>query len=167
MTASSGLARGQPLKSNVYMSRWIRRILISMAIAIVALVAAGPWALHELTLSNVVGRRARPALLALSMEEKQAIWESLKEPGPVGVEALTPHAYILGLLGYREPAPGANVAWFVARDHDGRNLTHPRMAWWHLSGAALTIWLTRNWNTNELLAKVAEIRRSRQQPSND
>jgi hypothetical protein len=135
-------------------------------VAIVALLALGPWALYEIALSNVEGRPALPATQTLPTEEKQAIWESLKERGPIGIERLTPHAYILMFLEYHEPVPGANVAWFVARDHNSRNLRRRSMGWWHLSGAALTIWLTRNWSTGELLAKVAEIRRERQQPSN-
>jgi len=31
------------------------------------------------------------------------------------------------------------------------------MAMWHLSGAALTIWLTRNWTLDELIAKAVEL----------
>jgi hypothetical protein len=31
------------------------------------------------------------------------------------------------------------------------------MGMWHLSGAALTIWLTRNWTLTELIAKAAEL----------
>ena len=29
--------------------------------------------------------------------------------------------------------------------------------YWHLSGAALTIWLTRNWTPTELISKAIEV----------
>ena len=42
----------------------------------------------------------------------------------------------------------------------------PPHDWWHLSGAALTVWLTRNWSTEQLVAKAREIRRSNRPASN-
>jgi len=61
--------------------------------------------------------------------------------------------------------PGAHLAWLVARNHNQERRTDQRMIWWNLSGAALTIWLTRNWTTDQLVAKAHEIIRSSQPAS--
>jgi hypothetical protein len=37
------------------------------------------------------------------------------------------------------------------------------MIWWHLSGAALTIWVTRNWTTDQIVTAAAAIAGSRAQ----
>lgn len=134
-----------------------------MAIALAALLALGPWVVYEIALSNIVGRPTYPTLQKLTSNEEQVTWQSLKEQGPIKIEKLTPHAYILHFLDFSKPSPGASVAWFVARNHNSGHLKNRRMTWWHLSGAALTIWLTRNWDASQLLAKVAEIRFDRPQ----
>ena len=36
----------------------------------------------------------------------------------------------------------------------------PKMSYWHLSGAALTIWVSRNWTTDQIVTAAAAIARS-------
>lgn len=51
------------------------------------------------------------------------------------------------------------AAWQVASAH---LLIHRRstgMSWWHLSGAALTIWVTRNWSTEQILSQASVVMR--------
>jgi hypothetical protein len=45
--------------------------------------------------------------------------------------------------------------WWVARSYNTKHLEDRR--WWYPSGAALAIWLTRNWTADELIAKGIEL----------
>ena len=49
------------------------------------------------------------------------------------------------------------MAWSVARSYNATHLDDRRMLWWHASGAALTIWLTRNWTQEQILAAAARL----------
>ncbi|MEJ1966761.1 MAG: hypothetical protein WDO56_36540 [Gammaproteobacteria bacterium] len=51
---------------------------------------------------------------------------------------------------------GAKAAWIIARDYNMSHLRRRETLWWHLSGAALTIWLTRNWTSDEILRVASE-----------
>ena len=110
----------------------MRRTLFGLITSTLALVLIGPWLLYELALSNVVGRPALPATAV--------------------VPSRTSHVL---------PA-GTHLAWFVARHHNADHLKDRRMIWWHMSGAALTIWLTCHWSTDQLTAKAHQILRSAQ-----
>ena len=46
-------------------------------------------------------------------------------------------------------------------DFNAEHLKFKRTSWWHFSGAALTIWVTRNWTTDPLMATVAAVERKR------
>jgi hypothetical protein len=49
------------------------------------------------------------------------------------------------------------AAWIVARSYNYSHLQHNQALWWHLSGAALTIWITRNWTSDQILSRAAEL----------
>ncbi len=55
-----------------------------------------------------------------------------------------------------EEAPGEKVAWLVAREYNSTHLKNKEMISWQISGAALTVWLTRNWNDDQIMAKACE-----------
>jgi hypothetical protein len=73
------------------------------------------------------------------------------------IDDLSPHSYIWALLSgdSQQLGPGACVAWRIAAPYNVDHLADRRA--WHLSGAALTIWLTRNWTMDELIAKAVEL----------
>jgi len=148
------------------MLTWMRRLLIASAGLVLVALLVGPWVLYEVALSNVVGRPSLPSTIPVSSSDAEAVWRKLRERGPVTVEPLSPHGYILALLTKDTLPPGAHVAWWIARNHNRENLKDQRMIWWHLSGAALTVWLTRHWSTDQLVAKAHEIFRSGQPASN-
>ena len=138
----------------------LRRLVIALFGLAFLVIAVGPWVLYEWALSNVRGRPSLPAMTISTPTETEMVWRQLKEQGPVQVEVMTPHRYIIGLGKYGLPA-GSRVAWIVARDYNQNNLEDRRMIWWHFSGAALTIWLTRHWSTEQLLSKAKEINQGR------
>ncbi len=91
------------------------------------------------------------------MPGAKAIWDQFEESGPVSATPLSPYSYALALATSDRLPPGARIAWFIARNHNAENLKNRHMIWWHTSGMALTIWLTRNWSTDQLIAKAYEI----------
>ena len=117
-----------------------------------------PWILYKVGLANIEGRPSLPLNMALTADEAQTLWTEFKEVGPIQVEKLSPWHYVLLMfVDNNKPKPGEYLAWFVARNYNSAHLHNKRMIYWHLSGASLTIWLTRNWSTEQLLAKVKEI----------
>jgi hypothetical protein len=52
-------------------------------------------------------------------------------------------------------ANGLNAASFVALHYNARHLKNRRSTWWHLSGAALTIWIARHWTSDQVLSAAA------------
>jgi hypothetical protein len=43
---------------------------------------------------------------------------------------------------------GSSAVWLIARDYNYKHLKSRKMSYWRLSGAALTIWVSRNWTTD-------------------
>jgi hypothetical protein len=100
--------------------------------------------------------RRRPAAAAnvATTEQSDRLFKKLKIAQPVHIDILSPYTYVL--QGTR-PTPGVRLAWIIARSHNLHHLGDQKMGMWHLSGAALTIWLTRNWTLTELIAKAVEL----------
>jgi hypothetical protein len=48
----------------------------------------------------------------------------------------------------------------VAMRYNSAHHRNNRMIWWHLSEMSLTLWLTRNWTTDEIVTAAAAIPRS-------
>jgi hypothetical protein len=124
---------------------------------------SGPWLLYAYGLSNIAGRPEHAKIAVLSPEDKALIWKEVKEQGAMQVEVLTPYEIYSLLLDKPDPA-GLHLAWYVARNYNYDHLQDRRMVNWHISGEALTVWLTRHWSSDELLAKALEIRQSKVKP---
>ncbi|MFZ6875054.1 hypothetical protein ACO0LF_23570 [Undibacterium sp. Di27W] len=127
------------------------------------MLVCGPWLLYAYGLSNIVGRPEPAKIAVLSPENKALIWKEMQEHGAIQVEVLTPYD-IYSLLLDKPYSVGSNLAWYVARNYNYDHLQDRRMVNWHISGEALTVWLTRHWSSDELLAKALEIRQSRVKP---
>ncbi len=70
---------------------------------------------------------------------------------------MNPYSLALRLLTAPEARtpPGELLTWQVASSYLSEHNRHKGMGWWHLSGAALAIWLSRNWTSEEILSAVA------------
>lgn len=138
--------------------RLFGRILLALAICTTLLVVAAPYALYRLGLHGIEGRPAKPLRLA-TPEQQQWVWTQFKASGLRGerkVVPLDPCSYAYDLLsGHAEDTQtfGNLLAWNVARPYLMEHRRFKGMGWWHLSGEALSIWLTRNWSTEELLSQ--------------
>jgi hypothetical protein len=120
-----------------------------------------PWSLYWTGLHNVEGRPS-PSVNSLTPSDSSDLQWYLRTNAPLLVEPLSPWSYFPSLiLAHPRPMPGADVAWIIARHYNTTHLQDRHMIWWHISGAALTIWLTRNWTGEQVLATAAEIARAR------
>lgn len=154
------LLRPSPSRLGGLMWKWCRRLLIGLVVAALTVIGAGPWLLYGIGLRSIDGRPDHASQATVAPQDVEALWRKLRIQRPVRIEPLSPYAYLWVIL-RGEPralAPAAMLAWQIARAHNADHLADHRA--WHLSGAALTIWLTRNWTENELIAKAVELDRS-------
>lgn len=137
------------------MHRIVTILLASLLTGLVLL----PGLLYEIGLRNLKALPVPPRENVTAVEASN-LWVQLRETGPIKLQKINPYGYAmrLPLFGTLEPIPGERLAWFVARNHNATNLNDKRNIYWHLSGAALTIWLTQNWTVEQLLSQANEIR---------
>jgi len=135
------------------MHSWHRAILSMLVL--VALLAAVPGFVYVVGLAKVHGRPT-PADPALFRHEAiAAAWVQCREESPVAVRATNPWG-VAGKFLFGNPlrtTPGERSAWRIASTH---NALHPvgSNLWWHTSGAALTIWITRHWSAEQIGATL-------------
>jgi hypothetical protein len=132
-----------------------RLVCVIAALTVTALSAAAacPWLLYWYGLRQIDGRPTA-AVHTATAEQSDRLFEKLRIPQPVYIDILSPYTYLF--QGAR-PASSAQLAWMIARSYNVNHLGDQKMLKWHLSGAALTIWLTRNWTLTELTAKAVEL----------
>src|SRR5215470_845936 len=132
-----------------------RRNLIASVLLVTTLcVTAAPWLIYWIALGKIEGR-PRHATHTVTADEVDSLCRRLRISQPVQIEPISPYSYISYIL---QGAPGSastRIAWIIAQSHNVEHLSDRRN--WHLSGAALTIWLTRNWTPTELIARAIEL----------
>jgi hypothetical protein len=139
----------------------IRRLIAIVICAAGALFLVFPLVLYSLGLNGVDGRPQKPLQLA-SAEQKTAVWKRARGEGMPYVEPDNPYSYATSVFfaeGPRTP-PGQLVTWWVARNYLVSHQRYGGIGWWHLSGAALAIWLSRNWTSDEILSAATQLRQS-------
>jgi hypothetical protein len=142
------------------MRRFGRFVTIATCVTF-ALLLALPLALYWLGLSGVEGRPHKPEQLAPPAQQ-DAVWTQLRGSGMPHVSRDDPYSYVGSLLfsQLEHTSSSHRVCWWVARDYLATHRRHKGMGWWHLSGAALTIWLSRNWTSEEILSRAAQLQES-------
>jgi|SRR5450755_2606826 len=134
-----------------------RRYLTALVLVVTTLSAAAavPWLMYWIGLSEIDGRPT-PITHAVTAEQIDGLFKRLRISQPAKLDPISPYSYFL-----QGPRPGASsrIAWVIASSHNVRHLSDRR--YWHLSGAALTIWLTRNWTPTELIASAIELEKPR------
>lgn len=134
----------------------MRRALLSVLLflfSVAMLLLASPYVLYRLGLSGVEGFPQKP-VLAASREQQARVWSEARGVGTPHVTATNPYLYAARLVFTPGAAtrPGELIAWQVASRYLMMHRRYRGTAWWHLSGAALTIWLSRNWTEEEILS---------------
>lgn len=142
------------MKANTYVrkiGRWVGCALV----AFITLLLLLPGIVYLVALDRVDGRPTPANPSGYGEEAINASWVGCYEHLPLRVEATNPWNYV-GRFIYGDPlrtTPGERAAWRVAATH---NSNHPLESgfWWHPSGAALTIWITRNWSAEQIGATL-------------
>jgi len=130
-----------------------RRNLIALVLLVTTLsvAIAAPWLIYWIGLSKIEGRPTHATHTATA-EEVDSLCKQLRISQPVQIGPISPYSYLL------QGVPGSasiQIAWIIARSHNVEHLGDRR--YWRLSGAALIIWLTRNWTPTELIARAIEL----------
>lgn len=135
----------------------IRRIAVALVSSAMIFVVVVPLALYWLGLSNIDGR-PQPVVSCNTAAKTELLQKSFRSSQPAVVHVLNPWTFVFsfGSSGIRDDV-GAAAVWVIARSYNSGHLDNRKMIWWHLSGAALTIWLTRNWTTDQIVCSAAAI----------
>lgn len=113
--------------------------------------------MYGIGLSWVAGRPAFADAKA-TKEDAAAVWRQAGGAGMPIVSPVTPHGFLYASLFADQRRPDLLIAWRIATHHNTGRTPQTGMLRWHLSGAALTVWLSRHWSTEELLDKAVQVR---------
>ena len=130
------------------------RAIISL-LAVVGLLVLLPGIIYAAGLLKAHGRPIPADPAAFDRHILTTTWAACREELPIAVLPLNPWGVTLRLLSVdMRTNPGELAAWQIAKSH---NIAHPvgSNAWWHASGAALVIWITRNWSADQVAAALA------------
>jgi hypothetical protein len=145
--------------------KFVSKVAIALLLGVALLVFSLPIGLYWLGLSNIEGRPEPPTEMNHIAADTVLLQQTFRSPAPVAVHPLNPWTYAATLLtedpSNLRPDNGSDAVWLIARGYNSKHLKNRRMSHWHLSGAALSIWLSRNWTTDEIVTAAAAIARSR------
>jgi hypothetical protein len=130
-----------------------QNLTVSVLLVASLSVAAAPWLISWIGLCKIEGR-PRHATHTVTADEVDNFCKRLRISQPIQIDPISPYSYILILQGARG-SESIRTARVIARSHNVEHLSDHR--YWHLSGAALTIWPTCNWTPTELIARAVEL----------
>jgi hypothetical protein len=110
---------------------------------------------YGLGLFKIEGRPSPADPESYTPAELSAAWQRCHDRLPIAVVPLNPWGFATQfLLGDGQfHGTGQYAAMRVAQAHNHKHVSGG-MGWWHLSGAALTIWVTRNWTAEQIAATL-------------
>ena len=128
-----------------------KRALLTLFV-VAGLSALLPGFIYTAGILKVHGRPTPADPTDFDRKSLAAVWMACREKPPMTVQPLNPWGVATRLLLSDLSAnPGERTARQIARRH---NIANPvgNSTWWHISGAALTIWITRNWSAEQISA---------------
>jgi hypothetical protein len=147
---------------------FVRKVAVASLLVALFLAFSLPPGLYELGLLNIGGRPDPPANtgnVAADMAYLQQVFGSRE---PIAVRVLNPWTYAaLFALDDKDlnADDGIILNWFVARKYNFSHTKNRGILFWHLSGAALAIWVSRNWTEEQIVTAAAAVTRSRPKPN--
>jgi hypothetical protein len=146
----------------------LRKVAITIVCGAGVLSVGVPMGLYVLGLFNIEGRPQPPTETNRIAADTVLLQQTSRSPAPVAVHVFNPWTYAATLL-TEDPKDlrlddGSHALWLIARDYNSKHLRNRKMSWWHLSGAALMIWVSRNWTTDQIVTAAAAIARSSPNP---
>lgn len=142
------------------MSDILKRFTYIAVLLLLFFAVTSPLGLYWLGLYSVNGKPSFTTIVA-TQAEREEIWIKVKGKGNIEIKSINPYKYLWVIFSDRLPSPSLRLAYRIAADHNIRSLQFKGNLWWHLSGAAMTIWITNNWSTEQVFSKLVEIERSR------
>jgi hypothetical protein len=133
-------------------------------ITVVIIAYLVPWILYGIGLANIIDRPSSEIqFVRLSASDKLSLWNELKLSEPIEIKQMSPWSYLVDIVGIsgNEDRSSIKISWFIARDYNRNHLRNVKMGFWHLSGAALSIWLTRNWDADQIIFKAYDIKKQK------
>ncbi|KAB8194973.1 hypothetical protein FKV24_005655 [Lysobacter maris] len=131
------------------------RILAVVAVLATGVLAALPGIAYTVALARVDGRPQPADPDRYSAAALETAWRQCSEWMPLATHRLDPWTLVLDRLdGTVASRAGELAAWQVARAHNSKGGNRGNL-WWHSSGAALTIWISRHWSARQIAATVA------------
>jgi hypothetical protein len=131
-----------------------RKALITL-VTMVAVVLSIPAIAYAIGLSKIDGRPLPADPASYNAGELADAWKRCRDRPPVSVVPLNPWGYTAKVLwgdtGF--DGQGQLAAWLIVRAYNHEHLPGG-MTWWHLSGASLTIWVTRHWSGDQIAATL-------------
>jgi hypothetical protein len=140
--------------------RWLLHSVIVICAGTLSIIGLAPPSLYALGLGNVIGRPSQPASCHPTPTDRALLEHTLRMSQPFTVKPLSPWGYLNFILedDARNPAAGGIEATsFVAQHYNTQHLKSRRAIAWHLSGAALTIWITRHWSADEVVCAAVDV----------
>jgi hypothetical protein len=139
----------------------LRKIIVALVSSVVLLAVGLPLSLYWMGLGNIEGR-PQPIASTDIVADTTLLQQKFRSPSPIVVQVLNPWTFLGSLRASAviERDAGASAVWVVVRSYNSTHLRKRKMTWWHLSGAALTIWVTRHWTPDQIVASAAAIARS-------
>jgi hypothetical protein len=150
--------------------KFVLKVAIASLLCVALFVFSLPIGLYWFGLSKIEGRPEPPTQTNNTAADTALLLQDFRSQAPIAVHALNPWTYVITLLTERADDlrmdPGSHAIWLIARDYNYKHIKDRKMSHWHLSGAALSIWLSRNWTTDEIVTTAAAIVRSYRPPFN-
>jgi len=149
----------------------MKRLLI-VVVLLAALFGALPWAAYRMGMGNMDAGPVPPLPVGYTAYQANAVWEERKEVLPIALQPITPwHFYSLiwcsrndenieDFLSCGGEYPGLRAAAYVAKRHLDVHLVQRGLVWRYLSRTALTIWISRNWSVEQLLAELIRLKQT-------
>jgi hypothetical protein len=134
----------------VTMRKWWFASLCLLALLLAA-ASTTPWLAYWIGLRKIEGRPLR-SVRDITAEDVDRLCKHLRISQPLNIDALSPYSYFFQ---GNPPSDSVRIAWLIAKSYNVDHVDDRR--YWHLAGAALTIWLTRNWTSSELVATAIEV----------
>ena len=99
-------------------------------------------------------QRAGKCMSSRKTRRRAGSGKSSSPPVVPRIAAINPYSFAVTLFVKKDPGvdPEQLIIWRLAAGYLMNHQRQKGMGWWHLSGAALTIWLSRHWTQEEILS---------------
>lgn len=142
----------------------MKKIYLVGSIPIIFLLLS-PMFIYGWGLSNLASKPV-PSTVHLSYEKQKNIWFHVGEVGEPSIKPVTPYGYIGYLKCYNDNLaaievcskkyPGLRIAYLSVKDQVLDKIVDRRALYWHITGAAYAVWVTRNWNVQQVISTYNE-----------